>query len=175
VILISVSHDKDFIWKTRGYANIFEMNKDLIDKWNSVVTSEDVVYHLGDVMLGNLEDGIKCLHQLNGNIHIIRGNHCTDKRVTEFLKSYNVLDVTYADVFKANKHWVFYLSHYPSLVANEGDRKKIFNLSGHIHTTDKFLLAKHQIYNVGVDAHNGFPVSIDEIIEDIRERRRQIG
>ena len=36
--------------------------------------------HLGDVMLGNNEHGLKCFKTVEWKIHIICGNHCTDAR-----------------------------------------------------------------------------------------------
>jgi len=103
------NHNKDFIYAARGYNTVEEMNKDLIQKWNSVVSPGDAVYHLGDVMLGDLDDGINCLRQLNGNIFIIRGNHDSDKRVNAYLyNTTNVMEITYANVIKVHKHH-FYL------------------------------------------------------------------
>lgn len=45
-------HDREFIWKVRGYDSIDSMNIDLVSKWNSIVTNEDDIYVLGDLMLG---------------------------------------------------------------------------------------------------------------------------
>ena len=160
-------HNKPFIYADRGYKDVSEMNKDLIEKWNATVNPEDVVYHLGDVMLGSVLDGMDCLNQLNGHIHIILGNHDSDARRVLYASANNVEDITYADMVKAGK-WKFFLSHYPTMVGNFDDPKKLWNISGHIHTTDKFLLKEHLIYNVTVDAHSGFPIALDEIKEDIR-------
>ena len=167
-------HDKPFIYQPRGYQSVEEMNKDLIQKWNSVVSFGDTVYHLGDVMLGDLDAGISCLRQLNGNIFIIRGNHDTDRRAEAYLfRTINVIDVKYADVIKKG-HWGFYLSHYPTLCSNYDDEKKrhgIISLCGHTHTTDPFAdFDKGLIYHCEVDAHDGFPVPIEQIICDIKER-----
>jgi len=169
VILIFVSHNKEFVWQRRGYHSVESMNHDLIQKWNSVVNKDDTVFHLGDIMLNDTDRGIEILKSLNGNIHLIRGNHDTDKKVDLYLQCANVLDVKYADLFKYNKRKIFYLSHYPTMTGNYDDPKKIWNLSGHIHTEDRFLLKEHLIYNVCVEAHNGFPINIEEIIQDIRK------
>ncbi len=50
----------------------------LIDLWNSQVNKGDLVYLLGDVSFGKLDQTIKILSQLNGQIIVIKGNH--DKR-----------------------------------------------------------------------------------------------
>ena len=44
-----LNHDKPFIYATRGYSSVEEMNKDLITKFNNTVTDEDEVYILGDL------------------------------------------------------------------------------------------------------------------------------
>ena len=72
---------------------------------------------------------------------------------------------------KVSKHRTFFLSHYPSLVANFEDNKRVWNLSGHTHTIDRFAFKENQVYNVGVDAHNCRPVQLEEIIEDLRKLR----
>lgn len=160
-------HNKPFVYADRGYKDILEMNQDLIEKWNATVNQEDIVYHLGDVMLGDMHDGMYCLNQLKGHIHIILGNHDTDARKLLYENAPNVEDIVYADMIKAGK-WKFFLSHYPTMVGNFDDPKKYWNISGHTHSTDRFQLKEHLIYNVAVDAHEGFPVALDEIKADIR-------
>lgn len=165
-------HNKPFVYQPRGYQSAEEMNKDLIQKWNSIVSPDDTVYHLGDVMLNDLDAGMECLRQLNGNIIIIRGNHDSNNRISEYMKLDNVRGGYYADVIKIHKHH-FYLSHYPTICSNYDDYKRTatINLCGHSHTTDPFAdFDKGLIYHCEVDAHNGFPVSIEQIIHDIKER-----
>ena len=72
----------------------------------------------------------------------------------------------------------FYLSHYPTLTANLDDSKPLrartINLCGHSHATDPFAdWEKGCIYHCEVDAHNGFPVSLDTIIKDMKLREQE--
>ena len=64
-------HQKEFLWGPRGFESSKEHDEAVIRNWNSVVAPEDIVYHLGDVMLGDNEYGLECLKRLNGKIHII--------------------------------------------------------------------------------------------------------
>jgi calcineurin-like phosphoesterase family protein len=48
------------------------MNKTLINNWNSKVTKEDVVFHLGDFCFGPYKEFER---KLNGKIVYIKGNH----------------------------------------------------------------------------------------------------
>lgn len=166
------AHDKDFIWGKRGYSSVNEMNEALIEKWNSVVKPDDIVYHLGDVMLKDIETGERCLNRLNGTINFILGNHDNSDRATAYKRRGNVLG--YSTVICYNKQNI-YLSHYPTLTANVDDITKSFrrlipNLCGHTHTKDKYSdMNKGLIYHVEVDAHDGYPVSLDKAINDIKK------
>ena len=86
-------------------------------------------------------------------------------------KCYNVVEVIgYATILKYN-HYHFYLSHYPTLTTNFDDinkplKKRILCLAGHTHSKEIFESCGS--YNVSVDAHNCFPVSIDKIINDFK-------
>ena len=165
------NHNKDFIWKARGFNSVEEMNETIIKNWNDVIQPDDVVYHLGDVMLNDNDGGLKILKNLKGKIHIIIGNHDTDSRIELYKNCYNVVEVVYATRIKY-KGKSFYLSHYPTLTSNlqTNPDKTIYNLFGHTHSTDKFYEDQFYMYNVACDAHNCTPVSIDQIIEDIQKK-----
>lgn len=160
-------HDKDFIWKERGYENVEEMNEDLVKKWNDIVKDDDIVYFLGDVIMGDITN-MRYLDRLNGHINIILGNHCTEKR-QEYYNQYspNVDSVKYADLIKYGKYH-FYLSHYPTLCGNHEEKHAPWCLCGHTHTKDKYLDMDKRCYHVEVDAHPEGPVSIETIIQDIK-------
>lgn len=38
-----------------GFESVDHMNEHMIERWNSVVKPGDIVYHLGDVVMGNKE------------------------------------------------------------------------------------------------------------------------
>lgn len=174
---LHLNHQRDFIYAARGYETIEEMNKDLIQKYNSVVTDNDEVYILGDLCLGgadSLIDNFKMLSQLNGKIHIVLGNHCTSTRRKMYETLPQVVSISYAEMIQYHKYH-FYLSHYPTLTANLDDdrplRARTINLCGHSHAKDPFVdWEKGCIYHCEVDAHDGFPVSLDKIIEDMKQR-----
>lgn len=149
------------------------MNQTIVENWNDIVKPEDDVYHLGDVMLGNNDENISYVKQLKGNIHIIRGNHDTDSRIAFYKKCWNVVEITEGQFFKYNGYH-FYLSHYPCIVDNYDNNKplkaRMISLCGHRHTQNPFEdFNKGLIYHVEMDAHGCYPISIDEIIQDIKE------
>jgi calcineurin-like phosphoesterase family protein len=120
-------------------------------------------------MLGNNEEGLKLLSQLNGNIILALGNHDTDTRVQLFKTIKNIKDVQMGYRIKAGKK-TFILSHYPQLVANGDDKKPIYSIHGHTHSQNKWSDIPHA-YNVNMDAHNCTPVNLNTIIEDINKER----
>lgn len=160
-------HDREFLWGPRGFKSTAEHDEVIISNWNSIVKLDDIVYHLGDVMLGDLDYGMNCLSQLNGQIKIIRGNHCTDRRWITYQTLPNVELLGYADLIKVGK-WKFYLSHYPTCIGNfdESD-PKFWCICGHSHCQDKWQDVDKKCYHVELDAHNNFPVNIEIIKEDI--------
>lgn len=167
-------HNKPFIYEPRGFSSVDEMNNTIVENWNSIINWNDDVYILGDLMLNDNETGLKLLNQLNGRLHLIRGNHCTDARWKLYQDCDNVVEMCgYATVIKYSGYH-FYLSHYPTLTANyDGDKPlktRIINLCGHVHSLDKFSdMDKGLCYHVELDAHDNKVVSIETIIADIKK------
>lgn len=166
-------HDREFVYKPRGFDNVYDMNNAIITRHNEVVNPEDDVYVLGDLMLNNNDAGIAAIKQLKGQLHIIRGNHDTDTRMELYNQCYNIVEITEGQFFKWNGYH-FYLSHFPCLTSNYDNSKplktRIINLCGHSHIQNPFEdFNKGLIYHVEVDAHDCYPISIEKIITDIKE------
>ena len=161
------NHDRAFIYQSRGFDNIKDMNNSIIQNFNSMITPNDDLYLLGDCILGqNLEDGLNLLRQLNGKIHIVRGNHDTDTRWEAYNKLPNVIECA-AAIYLKYKKYHFYLTHYPCLTGNlekESLTQMTCNLFGHTHSKEWFFEDRPYMFNVAVDAHTNYPISIDDII-----------
>lgn len=171
-----LNHSREFIYKPRGFNSVYEMNDAIISRYNEVVNSEDDVYVLGDLMLGDNDEGIRLIKQLKGNIHVVRGNHDSDARMELYSKCYNIVEITEGQFFKWNGYH-FYLSHYPTVTSNleKGPelRKHVLNLYGHTHQITNFYNEIPYLYHVGVDSHNCYPVSIENVIKDIQEKTNE--
>jgi calcineurin-like phosphoesterase family protein len=166
-------HDKEFIYKPRGFSNIYEHDQTIINNWNQTIEQNDEVYLMGDILLGNNDYGIQCLQSLNGKLHIIRGNHDSEARLKLYNQCPNVIEVTEAKFLSLKKYNLF-LSHYPSFCGNHDSEKSLkkqtINLCGHSHTKDRFAdFNMGLIYHVELDAHNCFPVAFEDVIKDIQE------
>ena len=166
-------HDREFIWKARGFDSVEQMNEWIIFHHNKLVQPEDDVYVLGDLMLGDLAAGLACIKRLNGKLHIVRGNHDTDKRWEAYSNEFpNIVEMQNAIYLKYNKHH-FYMSHFPSLTGNlekESLKQMTLNLFGHTHQKDNFYMDMPYMYHVGVDSHDCKPVLLDDIIKEMYEK-----
>lgn len=168
-------HTKEFLYGPRGYNSADEMMMDVIKKWNAKVQPEDHVFILGDVLVGEEEPvGLIGLRHLNGKIHIIIGNHDTDRRISLYNDCDNVVEVLPAARFRYGK-FHFWLSHYPTICDNydDGDKlyQKVINLCGHSHTQDPFKdWGKGTIFHCELDAHNNEPILIDDIIDMMKAK-----
>ena len=166
------NHSREFIYEPRGFTNIYDHDRALIKNWNSIVKPEDDVFHLGDVMLGDNAYGLKCVHQLNGKIHIIRGNHDTDTRIELYKNAPNVVEIVDAKYIRYKKYH-FFLTHYPCITGNlEKDSLKgmTCNFYGHTHQKNNFYEDRPYMYHVGVDSHNCMPVRIENAIADMEAK-----
>ena len=150
------------------------MDEASIKNWNSVVEKNDDVYHLGDMALCASGYLIDILSQLNGKIHLIRGNH--DKtalnvykkhpHIFEWVKDYYYLKVLDPEISGGSQR--LFLIHYPMLTWN-GSHKGSWNLFGHIHNSTVTGLKPAQL-NMCVELHDYTPVSYQEVKVQITKR-----
>lgn len=156
--------------ENRPWKTVEEMNKGLIDNWNSRVTDKDEVYVLGDFCFKGASKAIEFLEQLNGSIHLVRGNHDYFMSQLTF-KDWIQLDDKGLDVWdeggychiKDGEHEVI-LCHYPILYWENMERGSI-HLYGHVHSYRDCSKMAPNSYNVGVDVNNYYPVKLEELLE----------
>lgn len=153
----------------RPFKTTTQMNERLIDNWNKTINANDEVYILGDFTMKGATLANEMLAELKGRKNLIVGNHDL------FLKSSNFEEFRFEKILDYYKlkyqNEVFILCHYPFL---EWDMKHkgSFNLHGHSHNNKEYNLKnqadKLKRFDVGVDANDYTPVSIDYIIEFFR-------
>lgn len=169
-------HDREFLWGPRGFTNSQEHDEAVIKNWNETVGPDDIVYHLGDLMLGDNAHGIECVKRLNGHIKLIRGNHDTDARWKLYGTLPNVELIGWADVIKYKKY-NFYLSHHPTMTSNLEKaphlRMHLINLYGHTHQMGKFYQDMPYMFHVGLDSNDNRPILLDDAIELMKEETKR--
>ena len=174
------NHNRQFIWGTRGFNSVEEMNEAIIERHNSVVTPEDDVYILGDLCLGGgglevMEKNKEMIERLNGHLHVILGNHDSPARITMYAMCENVEEIVYATMIHY-RGYHFYLSHYPTLTANlekESLKQCTINMFGHSHQKDNFYNDIPFMYHVGVDSHDCYPILLDDAIEEMKNKVKE--
>ena len=176
------NHDKEFVWKKRGFSSVDEMNEEIVRRHNEVVTENDIVYFLGDACLGGASEEIlkkncELIERLNGNIVMLRGNHDTDTRIAAFKNCKNVLNV--GEIAKIINYdgYRLYVGHYPTVTGSYDDKALkgcLISLFGHTHQEGNFFSFDGRenpiMYHVGVDSHNCYPVKITDILKEITEK-----
>lgn len=167
-------HSNIIKYCNRPFGSVEEMNEALVANWNSVVKSDDHVYHLGDFCFGNVEKWNWCLEpgRLNGHIHLILGNHDPERvfRDGTFIERFDSIDYQKILIIEG---WTVILNHFPFLSFSNNLDHKVIGLSGHTHvgqlsssveSYDKLnAMYKPNQYDVGVDNNNFTPVSWAEV------------
>ena len=166
-------HDREFIYKPRGFDNIIDHNETLIKNINEDVAEDDNLYIIGDIMLGDNSLGLEYLCRINcKNIYIITGNHDTDTRKELYKNCSNVKSVELAMLYKYKKYHALLL-HWHADTANLDDKsitQCLLNFYGHTHQKTNFWMDTPMYYHVGVDSHKNHPVNIEQIISDINNK-----
>lgn len=110
----------------RPFKDVNEMNEYIINKWNSVVSKKDIVYHHGDFAFNmTQEQAFDLVKRLNGKIILIQGNH--DRKGIGWFKSCGFYEVSKEIIYKDR----YILSHRPKQIDKipEG----FINIHGHVH------------------------------------------
>jgi calcineurin-like phosphoesterase family protein len=138
------------------------MDEALVERWNELVGPGDTVWHLGDfaVRVGEAR-ATTLLSRLHGAKHLIAGNN-DSPRVRALPGWASVQD--YAELTLAGRRFV--LCHYP-LRAWNGQSQGTVDLHGHSHGRLKPL--PRQV-DVGVDAWDYRPISVEAILAKVRRR-----
>ena len=139
---------------TRPYTNIDEHDEALVSNWNSVVGSDDRVFHLGDVAFASKYHYLK--HLAGRKIIVVLGNHDYYSKIDAIMedKRYSVCG---SFIYRRE----FLLTHIPVHTSQMDSRFK-YNIHGHLHTHS---LDDKRYINVSCEQVNMTPVSFGQIKE----------
>lgn len=148
-------HEKILESCHRPFKNTREEESVMIKKNNSIVAPEDTVYHLGDVFWGDQWQRLAALlKRLNGNHHLILGNH--DVRIPVW----NFVEAGFISVHTSLMLDGYLLIHDPAVAGVFPELKVI-----HGHTHNLGLNLSKNTYCVSVELHDYTPVDFDVIKE----------
>jgi len=146
----------------RPFASVAEMDRAMIERWNSIVKPDDTVWHLGDFAVRQSPERVaSLLSGLHGQKHLIAGNN-DDTAVTGCPGWISVQP--YAEVTVNETRLI--LCHYPFRTWRDMGRGSI-NLHGHSH--GRLKPQPHQ-FDVGVDVWDFRPVQLMDLVEKTTPR-----
>lgn len=162
----------------RPFANVEEMDAELIRRWNEVVPSDGIIFHLGDFAYGGSSIWNDRLSQLNGKKYLILGNHDLKNIEPGFTHWFE--QVTQQKTIQVGGQTLI-LNHNPFL-AYGGAFRDVWQLFGHVHSGPRsrsgldvprlnYLLPRQ--YDVGVDNNDYRPVSFAEVKAKIEDQIRK--
>ena len=146
----------------RPFDTVDEMDRTLLTNYNAVVRKDDTVYILGDICHHlQVETANEVIRRMNGKKYLLIGNH--DKKYDPNL----FVDIRDFMTLSLNGTY-FALMHYPMLSWPKKSSGSI-QLHGHIHARMDYNIKNRdegiRRYDVGVDANNYYPVSLNKIME----------
>jgi len=137
------------------FSTIEEHDDYIVEKINSVMSKNDIFYHVGDVTMGkNPEDLKNTIGRIKGRKILIRGNH-DNFPLSEYAKYFE-------DVCGTIKYKEFWLSHFP--IHPQEFYRRTANIHGHIHDPKKTIKNDPRYICVSPECLDDYtPISLDEI------------
>lgn len=147
----------------RPFANVEDMNKQLIERWSETVGWDDTVYVLGDFTFLSQEQTAEICSQLSGKIKLVKGNH--DKKLNQWYRDCGIDEVYDCPIII---HDFFVLSHEPQgFIVN--DKGPYANFFGHVHDSPMFETYGKRHFCACVERHDYKPVEIKYILNKMGE------
>ena len=154
----------------RPFKDVAEMNEAIVENWNKTVPEGAHVFHLGDFALGGSVAWREVVSRLNGQIHLIMGNHDYQnaRAIPEDLFA-SIHDQFQIQIIEDGQFIT--MNHY-ALLTWGGIERGVWNAYGHYHTQPGHELAgkKPQQYDVGMDGNNYTPISYPELKDIITKQ-----
>jgi calcineurin-like phosphoesterase family protein len=150
------NHAKIIEFCKRPYQDIWDMNEDLIKRWNDLISPKDLIYVLGDFSFGNNQTKNRIVEQLNGTIHLVPGCHDGGKKPDRMivLDSIFILEVEPKPIVLCHYAMLVWpLKHYGAI-----------HLFGHSHGS---LPRRENCMDVGVDTNDYYPYDLEKIYSTI--------
>jgi len=151
-------HSNIIKYCNRPYADVEEMNEDIIEKHNAVVKAGDFVIHAGDFTFRSQP---KYAERLNGSNIFIKGNH------DNWLKKTNAPHIWSRKLYGVH----IVVCHY-ALRSWDRSHFNSWNLHGHTHGR---LDSIGKQLDVGVDTNEYRPYSFDEVYAIMETKEDNIG
>lgn len=153
----------------RVFDSVQDMDEHMVERWNSVVRSQDHIYHLGDVTMARGGEAqqrpfVALIRRLNGHKRLILGNH-------DHFPIHAYLEAGFEKIKASNVLNGMLFTHYP-VHPNSFFGSLRANVHGHIHASkspDPVLVVDKKTQqvswkpyiNISVEAINYTPVDME--------------
>ncbi len=156
---------------SRPFNSLDDLETKLIKKWNDKVTANDIVYILGDISGEDLKHALELINSLNGQKHLILGNHDIN-HIAQIKKSGIFASISTLKFINDENRKVC-LCHYPIMDWSCGS-EMIYHVYGHIHNKTikqgvlyeeiKNFYKDKPAFNSSIDMTGFEPVALNELI-----------
>lgn len=148
------------------FSSVEEMDEYLISEWNKVITPQDHVFHLGDFALCSTDRVKELARLLNGNMHLVVGNH--DAKAASVKKRFSSFrQIAEIAIDDPEGRQEIVCCHYCLRTWNKS-HYGAWHLHGHSHGS--LPRPAGPVLDVGVDCHNLRPISYWKVKELMRGR-----
>ena len=154
-----IGHNREFIYKNRGFSAIEEHDKALFKEISEKLTIKDTLYYLGDFTFKhNSLEIIEDMSYIPCKVIFITGNH--DRYIIQNKKYMSERFTFVGSLFDyKNKDINITLCHYPLRAWNKSHFNS-WHLYGHIHSETDF---GGKTLNIAIDNTKQFILSLDEV------------
>lgn len=151
-------HGNIIKYENRPFKDIESMNEEIIKRWNSVVTNNDVVYHLGDVSFSGADNTRRIISRLNGKKFLVMGNH--DKcRPPKWWRDIGFDEASRWPIILDD---FYVLQHEPPQYLNPA--MPYFYFYGHVHSSEMYRTITKQTACMCVERWDYKPILIEDVI-----------
>lgn len=177
---LHLGHTNIIKYSRRPFEDVNEMNEIIVRDWNTIVQPDDVVWILGDLCLGRIEESLEVASRLAGQKILVPGNHdrmwpfAKQGTKEEFWRKKYLEAGFVATIGLIMTMWIadrdVIVSHLPYQGdSHDEDRwlkarpvdNGLWNIHGHIHNNGWRVHGR--MLNVGLDAWGGRLVTLEEV------------
>lgn len=189
----------NFCKATRPFRDIEHMHEALIENYNKTVKPNQVCYFLGDFAFKGVEYGSQVLSRLHGTKVLILGNHDKGHQSMINMGFDAVLDSVifkFPEMLITASHFPLkgirreQVEKFKNHIPGEGwhgefknikqylvldDIGQTVHLHGHVHSVGNVGMSERicgKQFDVGVDANNMRPISLNQIIKIMNRRQK---
>lgn len=166
---LHIGHKNALRFDDRPFADVDEMEREMIRLWNETVSPNDEVYVLGDVFYRYKGSKADFLYKLCGRLRLVTGNHddglLSDEQALSRFESVDMMKTV------NDSGRMVVLCHFPIAEWDKKHRSS-YHVYGHIHaqlrSSAYYMLAQERAFNAGCMINGYKPCTLEELEKNKR-------